>query len=74
MIKINVEINNKSWKKKIKHPKKYYNCKLKKIPKIISESKSMIIVLPTKLKPCFLFIQSQTIYMSILPPKIAINL
>ena len=35
MIKINVEINNKSWKKKIKHPKKYFNCKLKKIPKII---------------------------------------
>ena len=31
MIKINVEINNKSWHKKIKNPKKYFNQKLKKI-------------------------------------------
>ena len=35
MITINVEINNKSWHKKIKHPKKYFNQKLKKISKII---------------------------------------
>ena len=35
MIKVNVEINNKSWHKKIKHPKKYFNQKLKKISKII---------------------------------------
>ena len=31
MIKVNVEINNKSWHKKIKNPRKYFNQKLKKI-------------------------------------------
>ena len=31
MIKVNVEINNKSWHKKIKFPKKYFNKKLNKI-------------------------------------------
>ena len=36
MIKVNVEINNKSWLKKIKNPKKYINQKLKKISKIIN--------------------------------------
>ena len=35
MIKVNVEINNQSWLKKIKKPKKYFNQKLKKISKII---------------------------------------
>ena len=35
MIKVNVEVNNKSWHKKIKNPKKYLNKKLKKICKII---------------------------------------
>ena len=35
MIKVNVEVNNKSWKKKIKNPKKYFNKKLKRIAKII---------------------------------------
>ena len=35
MIKVNVEINNQSWLKKIKHPKKYFSKKLKKVPKII---------------------------------------
>ena len=35
MIKINVEINNKSWHKKIKNPKKYLSKKLKKISKIV---------------------------------------
>ena len=35
MIKVNVEINNKSWHKKIKNPKKYFSEKLKKISKII---------------------------------------
>jgi len=35
MIKVNVEIKNKSWLKKIKNPKKYFNKKLKKISKII---------------------------------------
>ena len=34
MIKVNVEINNKSWHKKIKNPKKYFNQKLKKISKM----------------------------------------
>ena len=31
MIKVNVAINNKSWHKKIKYTKKYFNQKLKKI-------------------------------------------
>ena len=35
MIKVNVKINNKSWHKKIKNPKKYFSKKLKKISKII---------------------------------------
>jgi len=35
MIKINVEINNKSWHKKIKNPKRYFSKKLKKISKIV---------------------------------------
>ena len=35
MIKINVAVNNKSWHKKIKNPKKYFNKKLKKISKIV---------------------------------------
>ena len=35
MIKVNVEINNKSWHKKIKNPKKYFSKKLKKISKIV---------------------------------------
>ena len=36
MIKINVEIENKSWSKKIKNPKKYFEQKLKKISNIIN--------------------------------------
>ena len=35
MIKVNVEVDNKSWYKKIKNPKKYFNKKLKKISKNI---------------------------------------
>jgi len=35
MIKVNIEINNKSWNKKIKKPKKYFNQKLKKVSKLI---------------------------------------
>jgi len=35
MIKVNVEINSKSWHKKIKNPKKYFDIKLKKIAKIV---------------------------------------
>ena len=35
MIKVNVEVNSKSWHKKIKNPKKYFNKKLKKISKIV---------------------------------------
>ena len=35
MIKVNVEVNNKSWHKKIKNPKIYFNKKLKKISKIV---------------------------------------
>ena len=35
MIKVNVEVNSKSWNKKIKNPKKYFSEKLKKISQII---------------------------------------
>ena len=35
MIKVNVEVNNKSWHKKIKNPKIYFNKKVKKISKIV---------------------------------------
>ena len=35
MIKVNVEVKSRSWRKKIKNPKKYFNKKLKKISKII---------------------------------------
>ena len=35
MIKVNVEVNNKSWHKKIKNPKRYISIKLKKISKIV---------------------------------------
>ena len=35
MIKVNVEVNNKPWHKKIKNPKKYFGIKLKRISKII---------------------------------------
>ena len=34
MIKVNVEINNKSWHRKIRYPKKYFSNKLRKISKI----------------------------------------
>ena len=44
MIKVNVEVNNKSWHKKIKNPKKYFIKKLKKISKIVKffNSKNVI--------------------------------
>ena len=35
MIKVNVDVNNKSWHQKIKNPKKYFSKKLKKISKIV---------------------------------------
>ena len=35
MLRVNIEINSKSWNKKIKNPKKYFSEKLKKISKII---------------------------------------
>ena len=35
MIKVNVEVNTKSWHKKIRNPKKYFNKKLRKISKIV---------------------------------------
>ena len=35
MIKANVEVKSKSWYKKIKNPKKYFNKKLKKISEIV---------------------------------------
>ena len=36
MIKVNVEINNKSWRNKIKNPKKYFKTRLKKITENIN--------------------------------------
>ena len=44
MIKVNVEITNRSWHEKIKNPKKYFNKKLKKICKNVKffENKNII--------------------------------
>ena len=42
MIKVNVEINNNKWLKKIKNPKRYLNKKLKKITKLFNFSKKDI--------------------------------
>ena len=36
MIKVNIEVNNKSWNKKLKNPKRYFNKKLKKFQKILN--------------------------------------
>jgi len=44
MIKVNVEVNNKSWFKKIKNPKKYFQIRLKKISKIIKFFKQKNII------------------------------
>ena len=44
MIKVNVEVKNKSWHKKIKNPKRYFNKKLKKIPKIVKFFKGKNII------------------------------
>ena len=44
MIKVNVEINNKSWHKKIKNPKRYFSKKLKKISKIVKFFKGKNII------------------------------
>jgi len=44
MITVNVEVNNKSWHKKIKNPKRYFNKKLKKISKIVKFFKDKNIV------------------------------
>ena len=44
MIKVNVEINSKSWHKKIKNPKKYFSKKLKKISKIVKFFKGKNII------------------------------
>ena len=35
MIRVNVEVNNKPWHKKIKNPKRYFSKKLKKMSKIV---------------------------------------
>ena len=44
MIKVNIEVKNKSWNKKLKNPRRYFNKKLKKISKNIKffEGKNMI--------------------------------
>ena len=44
MIKVNVEVDKKSWHKKIKNPKRYFNKKLKKISKIVKFFKGKNII------------------------------
>ena len=44
MIEVNVKITNKSWHKKIKHPDKYFNTKLKKISKLVKFFKNKNII------------------------------
>ena len=44
MITVNVEVNNKSWHKKIKNPKKYFSKKLKKISEIVKFFKDKNII------------------------------
>ena len=44
MIRVNVEINSKSWHKKIKNPKKYFSKKLKKISEIVKFFKDKNII------------------------------
>jgi len=44
MIKGNIRLDNRSWKKKIKSPKKYFKKKLKKISKIVKFCKYKNIV------------------------------
>ena len=44
MIKVNVEVDNKSWHKKIKNPKRYFNKKLKKVSKIVKFFKGKNII------------------------------
>ena len=44
MIKVNVEVNNKSWHKKIKNPKRYFERKLKKISKVLNFFKNKNII------------------------------
>ena len=44
MIKVNVEINSKSWHSKIKNPKKYFIKKLKKISKIVKFFKNKNVI------------------------------
>ena len=46
MIKVNVEINNKHWCGQIKHPRKYFNKKLKKISKIVKFFKGKNVTFP----------------------------
>jgi len=36
MIKVNVELNNQSWHRKIKNPERYFKSRLKNIPKIVN--------------------------------------
>jgi len=51
MIKVNVEVNSKSWHKKIKNPKKYFSKKLKKISKMyFNETKPLILVLSSSIE------------------------
>ena len=44
MIKVNIEVNCKSWNQKIKNPQKYFNQRLKKIPKVVKFFKDKNII------------------------------
>ena len=44
MIKANVEVDKKSWQKKIKNPKKYFNRKLKILSKMVNFFKNKNII------------------------------
>ena len=64
MIKVNVKVNSKSWHKKIKNPKKYFNKKLKKISKIVKffKGKNMF----TDMVIISVYIKLNTIYIIIM--------
>ena len=54
MIKVNVEINNRSWRKEIKNPKKYFSEKLKKInlqvSKLVKQQRWRLFKMKKKMK------------------------
>ena len=53
MIKVNIEVNCKSWNQKIKNPKKYFNQRLKKIPEIVKFFKGKNVIFTILLTSSF---------------------